>query len=207
MSVRRFALIATVIALACGRIGESTAPADRGPASVDLFNGMGGAAMMLGLEIPVPVTVRDSSGQRIATPADFSLVSRSPATISIEGGTRMKSRAMGSTWIIGSLSHNGRVIADSVHFSVSCTLELIVVFTPAPFTLGVGESGHASLKLITCGGQIEHSGPWIWSSQHPAIAAVDSLTGRVTGLSVGQTSLTARDAAGRGQSGLGVTVR
>jgi hypothetical protein len=199
-------LLATLASAACGKSTEPAAPVDSGPASVDLFNGMGGAGMMLGHEIPVPVTVRDASGNTLVTPAAFTLVSRNPATISIEGGTSIRGRATGSAWIVGSLTHQGRVIADSVHFSVSCTLELIVAFAPSPFILGVGESGNASLRLISCGGQLQTTGPYIWSSQNPAIASVDPVTGLVTGVSVGQTVLSAKHAQ-YGTFSHGVTVR
>jgi uncharacterized protein YjdB len=72
-----------------------------------------------------------------------------------------------------------------------CSSQINQKFLPADTTIGVGEQFTAQVLVTTCDGrQILNSSP-TWHSTDPAIASVDSLTGRVTGDGQGQTTITA----------------
>ena len=54
----------------------------------------------------------------------------------------------------------------------------------------LGQSILPSLELRTCGGRKRWHPEVVWRAADPRIAAVDTLTDRVTGISVGQTYVT-----------------
>jgi hypothetical protein len=204
------ALLIVTACVSCG--GESTAP-DATPASIDLFEGQSSAAMSIGVEIAVPVSVRDARGSQLATPLAFSLASRNPAVITVEPGNHIKSRSAGFAWIVGSLAQGSRVIADSVYFAVSCPLVLVISIKPDSAVLNVGEKFTPTVELFGCGGaeritdDLSYSAFFPTNSTVTGIVSVDAATGETTGLKPGNAWTVVRSTR-YGQIGaIPVTVR
>ena len=72
-----------------------------------------------------------------------------------------------------------------------CTEELRVQFTPNDTTITVGQSFTASVTLSSCGGALSLVDTFGWRSDDPAIATVDSVSGRVVGQLPGATRIQA----------------
>jgi hypothetical protein len=73
-----------------------------------------------------------------------------------------------------------------------CTLELRTELEPQPLNLVPGESSNVRIKVSTCSGRNTlNVTDWRWQSSNALIAAVDSISGRITGVSAGQTSVQA----------------
>jgi hypothetical protein len=162
------------------------------------------AAMSLGQSVRIQARLLDQLGQEMEMPAGLSLVSRNPDAITFDGDLATGQKATPGTWLVASLATNGKVLADSVSFSVSCQPMLIVRVTPASMTLAVGESATAIVELIACG---EATRPVLtWTSLNPAVASVDPATGRVTGVAIGSTSVRGTGASGSSYT-VPVTVR
>ena len=87
-----------------------------------------------------------------------------------------------------------------------CTLEISTEVTPQPFHLTPGESGGAEIRVTTCRSVISVP-DWRWESSNPSIAVVDSVSGRITGVAPGQTTVVARSQARGLLAGLVVIVR
>jgi outer membrane biogenesis lipoprotein LolB len=87
-----------------------------------------------------------------------------------------------------------------------CTDELRVHFTPADTTILAGQSFSASVQLATCGGTVKLSDTFTWQSNDPAVATVDSATGRVVGRGPGEARIVARGAEYGLIGGLHLTV-
>ncbi len=72
-----------------------------------------------------------------------------------------------------------------------CTLELTVFLAPRDTTITVGESFKPRLSLSGCGGRKQFSDQVTWRSENVAVAPVDSVTGRITGVAPGETEVRA----------------
>ena len=70
-----------------------------------------------------------------------------------------------------------------------CTDELRVHFAPSDASITARESFTASVSLSSCGGALSLVDTFRWRSDDPAIATVDSVTGRVVGQSLGTTRI------------------
>jgi uncharacterized protein YjdB len=71
----------------------------------------------------------------------------------------------------------------------NCTSELNFTIVPTAASIAVGQSVVTSMILTSCGGREHLADTFRWHSSAPAIASVDSLTGRVTGVAVGQATI------------------
>lgn len=68
-----------------------------------------------------------------------------------------------------------------------CTDDLFSRVSPSATTLGVGQRAAASVELRGCGGSRVLADRITWTSEAPAIARVDSVTGVITGVAPGST--------------------
>ena len=108
--------------------------------------------------------------------------------------------------MVGSLEYQGQRLADSIDVSVLCTLELGWSLTPRQQTIHVGESFTPAVTFTTCGGQLHPVDTVRWSASDTTIVQVDSMTGRTTGRSPGQTVVRFRAAHFPARDSLPVTV-
>ena len=70
-----------------------------------------------------------------------------------------------------------------------CTEELRVQFTPSDTSITTGQSFTASVTVSSCGGALKLIDTFGWRSDDPAIATVDSVSGRVVGQAPGATHI------------------
>ena len=160
------------------------------PSTLTIGSGERVFGLLLGTQLRVPVTLRSARGDTVPLPPNFGLVSRAPAVVSVESSTVIRARAMGTTWLVGSVVVNGGAITDSVEVTVACTLELQIKLTPpGPWTLSVGASATPAIQLLSCGGQLQLSDTIRWLAGDSTVIRVDSVSGQTTGLRVGQTAL------------------
>src|ERR1035437_905276 len=189
--VRTIAL--AMIALLAGCHGEqATSPA---PIKLRLSFGTKPFAIELGEWMRLPIAIVSSAGDSAAAPANVLVVSRNPAVVRIDSGTKVQSIGMGETWIVASLDTAGQTLLDSINVSVACTAELPPVLTPQTQTLAVGESFTPSVTLLTCGGHITRTDTYHWTASDSTIVRVDSLSGTTTGLRPGQAGVFVRSAS------------
>ena len=93
---------------------------------------------------------------------------------------------------------NFRIIGAAIFLLASCveadcTLELGIAVQPQPVNLVVGQSATPDIRVTTCSGRKEvHVTDWRWESSDTAVARVDSISGRITGVAVGQTTVVSR---------------
>lgn len=186
---RGVAAVALLVAFACR---DATEPPHEPPATpLALSVGLGDApfAVALGTQTTLPVRLRGARGDSLPLPASFTLVSRNSAVVSIDSGTVIQGRAMGSAWVVGSVTIDGRTVADSVAIVVLCTAELRVEITPQAQTLTIGESFTPTVRLSGCGGRLTLNDTLRWSADDPTVIRVDSTTGLTTGLQAGRSSV------------------
>ncbi len=72
---------------------------------------------------------------------------------------------------------------------LTCTQEYTTVLGPGDTTIAVGQSFTARGKALTCGGRQQIQTTFVWAATDSGIVRVDSLTGQITGASVGRTSV------------------
>jgi hypothetical protein len=200
---------AAAAGLACSSNDESTVLTQPVAAKLDLMEGRNDFGMMLGISIRLRPVLVSVAGDTLDMPAGFTLVSRNPANVSVDSGTWIHARTMNpGTWVVGSVPYHGTTLTDSVNASVSCTLELIIGVSPSTISVAVGETSAAPVvTLKTCGGQINVNDTFTWTVADATIASVNTTTGAVTGLKVGQTSITVRGATHSFIGSIAVTVR
>ena len=157
------------------------------PPTLSIFSGNHSFGLMLGSELPLAVTLTGPHGEMLPIPPSFMLLSRNPSVITVDSAHVMHANAMGETWVVGSLDFESHRLADSVSVFVACTLELGWSITPTQQTLHVGDSFTPSVTFTTCGGQLHPTDTLRWSAADTAIVQVDSITGRTTGRTPGQT--------------------
>jgi hypothetical protein len=204
-SVLRIFGVATLIAgFACA---DGSAPVAEPPPTLTIGSGERVFGLLLGTHLRVPVTLRSVHGDTVPLPPTFGLVSRAPAVVSVESSTVIRARAMGTTWLVGSVVVDAEAIADSVEVTVACTLELQIKLTPpAPWTLSVGASITPAIELLSCGGQLQLTDTIRWVAGDSTVIRVDSVSGRTTGLRAGQTALLPHGARYPALPGIPVTV-
>ncbi len=89
-----------------------------------------------------------------------------------------------------------------------CTLEIKYDVQPQPVNLIPGQTATPQVKVSTCSGRKEvRVTDWRWESLEPSVATVDSILGRITGVSAGQTTVMARSRLEGHSIGLIVIVR
>jgi hypothetical protein len=160
----------------------------------------------LGSGIRLPMSIVSSYGDTIPASPRIVLTSRNPAVVRIDSGTFLQSTGMGSTWVVASLDTAGQSLVDSLNVTISCTAELVPVFTPQTQTLAVGASFTPSAKVMGCGGQLTYSDTFTWSASDTTIIRVDSLSGTTTGLRAGSARVLAHGARFGDIGGVSVTV-
>jgi hypothetical protein len=202
---RRSLLLLALAVVACTSRTEPAAPVT---AKLDLYPGPHDFALMLGAVMKVPIGLFDAAGEPLEMPGGLTLVSRSPAIISVDSGTWIRARAMGGAWLVATVPYHGTILTDSNNVGVVCTAELIVGITPTNVTLAVGESSVAPVVTLKgCGGQLTFTDTFEFTAIDPTIVSVNLTTGRATGLSVGTTGIAVRGAF-HGMIGIiAVTVR
>ena len=77
---------------------------------------------------------------------------------------------------------------------MGCTDDLQQRLAPTSTTITVGQEVRATAEFLGCRGSKRFSDEITWSSADPAVASVDTATGRITGRSPGTTSVTPRGA-------------
>jgi uncharacterized protein YjdB len=87
-----------------------------------------------------------------------------------------------------------------------CTLEFGVEVTPTVRSLAVGQEFTANATGVSCGGRSRSEYTVRWESTAPAVASVDSITGRVRALAPGTATIEAREPAPEGSVWGGVRV-
>jgi hypothetical protein len=184
--------VALLLALGCRDTTEPVSETSAPPATLTIWPAQTAFAVMLGMQMSLPVRLRAASGDSLPLPPSFTLVSRNPAVVSIDSGTIIQGRAMGSAWLVGSVTVSRRTVADSVAVAVVCTAELRVEITPGAQTLAVGESFTPTVKLTGCGGRLTLSDTVRWSAADSSVARVDAVSARTTGVRAGQTTVYAR---------------
>jgi hypothetical protein len=194
------------VALACRDTTDLAAEGSSAAPTLDVGTGQGAVVVMFGAQTALPVTLRNAHGDTLRLPASFTLVSRNPAVVSVDSGTVVQGRAMGTTWLVGSVMVGGRTIVDSVAAVVVCTAELQIELTPGARTLVVGESFTPAVRLSSCGGRVTLTDSIRWSAADPTIVRVDSVSGLTTGLRAGQSAVYDRGARYGAMAGLLVTV-
>jgi Big-like domain-containing protein len=200
-------LLATLSLLAAGTTCSEPVPTGPlQPPALRIFSGNHSIGLMLGDSLPLGVTLTGAHGEIVPIPPSFTLVSRDPSVIAMNGTFVMHANTMGDTWVVGSVEFEGQRLADSVEVSVACTLELGWSLTPTQQTLHVGDSFTPSVTFMTCGGRLHPVDTLRWSASDTAIVRVDSITGRTTGRSPGQATVQFRAARFHVTGGLPVTV-
>ena len=177
-------LVVCAVLLGAG-CGDATSAAS--PPTLRVGHGQPYLAMMLGTRMALPVTLHGPDGGTLPLPQNFTLASREPGVASVDSGTVVRARAMGRTWLVGSVVADGRPLADSLEVAVVCTMELGIELTPPTQALAVGQSFTPTVRLIGCGGQLTLSDTIRWSADDPAIVRVDAVSGLTTAIGVGQT--------------------
>jgi hypothetical protein len=186
---------------------NGTEPAPAAPPTLSVWPGEQQLNVLLGTQLQLPVTLRSARGDTLALPSSFRLISRNPTIVSVESPTVIRARAMGQTWVVGSVMLNDEMVADSIQVTVGCTLELQVKFTPtAPIVLAVGASFTPTIELWTCSGQLQLSDTIRWAAGDSTVIRVDSLSGRTTGIRAGQTALLPHGVRYRSLPGIPVAV-
>ena len=71
--------------------------------------------------------------------------------------------------------------------TMACPRDLLVDAIPADTTITVGASFTASVVLSSCRGRQLLSDTFVWHARDSAVVSVDSVTGRITGRSAGET--------------------
>jgi hypothetical protein len=204
---RRVALHMAVLALLAGcHDALPPQPRQAAPNVLHLSFGVAPFELGLGAGMRLPIAVVSSRGDTTQAPARLLLVSRNPAVVRIDSGTFLQSTGMGSTWVVASLDTAGQALIDSMSVSVSCTMELTPVLTPATQTLAVGASFTPSIRLFGCGGRLEVTDTFHWSASDSTVVRVDSLGGTTTGLRPGQASVFVRGTRYGVLGGVSVTV-
>jgi len=103
--------------------------------------------------------------------------------------------------LVAGWSCNGLAITPA------CDADLQVGVTPQDTTIRVGQQFPVHLTLLGCRGTRALSDTITYASANPAIAAVDSASGLVTGEAVGATSLTVTARHYRVTMHVGITVQ
>ena len=89
-----------------------------------------------------------------------------------------------------------------------CTLEIAYDVSPQPADVRIGESVTPQIRMTTCQGKNQVTiSDWRWESQNPSIAVVDSVSGIITGVAIGQRTVTATSRSQGFTTGLVVIVR
>jgi hypothetical protein len=145
--------------------------------------------LMLGATMALPISVRNAAGAELAGAGLVWLAARDSSVVTVDPAGRVTARAMGTTWVVGTLRHGGRVLADSVQVAVTCTLELGVRLTPGSRSIAVGESFTPSVEITTCGGQLRLTDEITWATTDTSVVAVDAGTGRTTGRALGRAEV------------------
>jgi hypothetical protein len=191
--------LAMIVLLAGCHGDRTTSPA---PITLRLSFGTKSFAISLGQWMRLTMEIVSSAGDSTVAPASVLLVSRDPAVVRIDSGTKVQSIGMGETWIVASLDTAGQTLIDSLAVSVACTLELTPVVTPQTQTLAIGQSFTPSVKLLTCGGRITRTDTYHWTASDSTIIRVDSLSGTTTGVRPGQAGVFVRSATNGGLYGV-----
>jgi hypothetical protein len=177
--------------LACAR--EHPAAPETVPARLDIFpvtSNPSHIGISLGGRLRVPVSLISAAGSEMELPPGVTLVSRNPAAVSVDSGTWITARGLGpEARIVASIVIGGQTFSDSIGVSVVCTAELVVIAKPNPVNIAVGDTVTVSASRSTCGGQIVNPETATWTSNAPAIATVDAVTGLVRGVAPGTTYL------------------
>lgn len=202
--MKRLYLSCGVVAMLTLACHDATVPDV--PPTLSLGTASPHIGLMLGTEVRLPVVLRSARGDTLPLPPSFTLISRNPTVVSIEGSTVIRGRAMGSTWVVGTVVTNNSTATDSLEVTVSCTLELEVRFTPTSTTLTVGASFTPTIELWTCAGQVQLHDTFRWGAGDSTVIRVDSISGQTTGLRAGQTAVFPRGAVYRSLPGIPVTV-
>jgi hypothetical protein len=188
---------------------QTDRPTQTKPAALDvrLSFGQNAFAIEMGSWMRLSMKLIGTAGDTTTAPASVVIVSRNPAAIRVDSGTKLQTTAPGSAWIVASFDTAGTTLVDSMSVDVVCTAELVPIFTPPAQTLAVGDSFTPSLKGSTCGGYVIITDTFHWSAGDSTIIRVDSLSGTTTGLRPGQTYLHANGVRLGPINGLTVTVR
>jgi len=194
MSRARTTALAMIVLLAGCHGEQATSPVPV-PTKLRISFGIKSFAIGLGGWMRLPMEIVRSTGDSTAAPASVVIVSRNPAVVRIDSGTKVQSIGMGETWIVASLDTAGQTLVDSLSVSVNCTAELVPIVTPQAQTLAVGQSFTPSVKLLTCGGHVTETDTYHWSASDSTIVRVDSLSGTTTGLRPGQANVFVRSAS------------
>jgi uncharacterized protein YjdB len=99
------------------------------------------------------------------------------------------------------------VAACSERSPTICTDELRVQFTPSDTSITAGQSFTAAVTVSSCGGALRLVDSFSWRSDEPAIATVDSVSGRVVGQSSGATRIHANGKSYGAVGSLAVSVQ
>jgi subtilisin family serine protease len=126
--------------------------------------------------------------------APYSWSSSNPAVASINGTGLLSANAPGSV-LVTATDANG-VAGSSSTISVTTVAPLVV--TPATATLSVGQS----LNFSASGGVA----PYGWNSSNPAVASIDAISGTLSAVSAGTTTVTVTDNSGASANSAAITV-
>jgi hypothetical protein len=184
--VRAFGALMLIAGVACG---DGSVSVPEPPPTLSVGPGGPVFGVLLGTELTVPVALRSARGDALALPRGFGLISRAPAVVSVESSTVIRARALGGTWLVGSVAVSGADVTDSVEVAVGCTVELQFKLTPAAETLAVGASFTPAIEILSCGGHVQLSDTIHWVADDGTVIRVDSVSGRTTGLRAGQTAV------------------
>lgn len=149
------------------------------------------ATMVVGSSLTLPVVLLSPDGDTLPAPASLAIVSRDPAAVRVDSGTRITTLRSGQSMVVAWALVNSAVLTDSLLVVGTCTLELRMSVSPLTKTLYVGESFAPVASLTTCGGLVSVNETFVWSALDPAVIRVDSLTGQSLGLRGGSTSIRA----------------
>jgi hypothetical protein len=183
-------MLTSVVCLSCG--GESTAPGAAVAASLEIFPGQNVGGITMGGSMEVPVKLFSATRTEIPMPPGLTFISRNPAAIAVESGTRIRTVApMSSAWLVASLDYQGRTFVDSTALSVVCTAELRISIRPDSAVLNVDDKFTPTVELSGCGGYVRVTDTFSFTAFYPTnstvtgVISVDALTGETTALKSG----------------------
>jgi hypothetical protein len=189
---RNVVWVAAVFVLASCARGDVRAPTQNStarPMALALNGATGGVTMTFGESVQLTPTLSDTLGKLIALPQGLVIVSRDTTVAAVDASLAVHGNRAGFAWLLGSLPVSGKILTDSIQIVVQCAGVAGGNFTPASQTMTVGQTFTAHYAELTACGNPD---TFTWSSSGPSIATVDSISGLVTAVSAGHTSINAR---------------
>ena len=115
----RLARIGAAAALVAGVACHDPASSQESPLTFSIYPGQKYFGILLGNPSFLDPTLRNARGEKLPLPPGLALVSRNPAIVSVDSGTFLFARGLGTTWIVGTLPVQWQVLTDSVEVGVS----------------------------------------------------------------------------------------